>query len=334
LFNFFLTGEKINEFTISTTTQCFNPITSEWCLDILSAFGIPSDIFGKSTPPGTGLGPLLPSVAQQAALPPVQVVASAGHDTACAFAAVPSLEEDAIFISSGTWSLMGIEVDSPIISSESLEIGMSNEGGVENKIRFLKNMSGMWLIQECLRKWNQQGTQFSYEELTQMAEIAQAHTSLVLPTDQRFMSPQDMPAAIQAFCQETGQNLPTDTGAVIRCILESLALEYRKVVGQIEGITGRHYSTIHIVGGGSKNALLNQFVADATGRNVFAGPVEATVLGNILVQMLGMGDIQSLNEGRKLILNSFDIKTYEPKDQNSWDEAYARYEALESRSTG
>lgn len=328
LFNFFLTGQKVNEFTISTTTQCYNPKEQKWCSDLLTTFGIPAEIFGEITAPGTVLGELQPKVAQKISLPSVPVVASAGHDTACAVAAVPSIGDDYIYISSGTWSLMGIELDHPIITPESLKAGLSNEGGVENKIRFLKNISGLWAVQECRRQWNRSGKKYSYDDLIQLAAKTPAFTSLIQPNDNRFFAPNDMVAAIQAFCRETGQTMPVDKGAIIRTVLESLALEYRRVAEQIEHITGKYFPTIHIIGGGAKNTLLNQFVANATGRRVFAGPVEATVIGNILVQAIAMRVISSLAEGRNIIRNSFDVKVYEPTNQDAWSEAYARYKAL------
>jgi rhamnulokinase len=328
LFNFFLTGQKVNEFTISTTTQCYNPKEQKWCSDLLTTFGIPTEIFGEITAPGTVLGALQPKVAQKISLPSVPVVASAGHDTACAVAAVPSLGDDYIYISSGTWSLMGVELDHPIITPESLKAGLSNEGGVENKIRFLKNISGLWAVQECRRQWNRSSKKYSYDDLIQLAAKAPAFTSLIQPNDNRFFAPNDMVAAIQAFCRETGQTMPVDKGAIIRTVLESLALEYRRVAEQIDRITGKYFPTIHIIGGGAKNTLLNQFVADATGRRVFAGPVEATVIGNILVQAIAMGAISSLAEGRKIVRDSFDVKVYKPANQDAWDEAYARYKKL------
>jgi len=328
LFNFFLTGQKVNEFTVSTTTQCYNPNEQKWCLDLLTVFGIPTEIFGKITAPGTVLGALLPKVAQRISMPSTPVVAVAGHDTACAVAAVPSLGDDHIYISSGTWSLMGIELDHPIITPESLAAGLANEGGVENKIRFLKNISGLWAVQECRRLWNSSGKKYSYDDLTELAAKASAFTSLILPNDNRFFAPNNMPAEIQAYCQETGQKPPMDKGAITRTILESLALEYRRMVEQIERITGKNFPTIHIIGGGAKNTLLNQFVANATGRTVLAGPTEASVIGNILVQAIAKGEIPSLAEGRKIVRESFDIKAYEPANQDAWDEAYARYEIL------
>ena len=328
LFNFFLTGQKYNEFTISSTTQCINPNTNQWDLDLISTFGIPTQIFGKIIQPGTILGEIRPSLSQRLSLAQLPVVASAGHDTASAVAAVPASQSDYIYISSGTWSLMGIEIDKPLINDDSLEAGLSNEGGVENKIRFLKNISGLWFLQECRRIWNLQGATFSYDDLTELAKSAKSFQSLIAVNDKRFMAPADMPTEIQSFCKETSQPIPSDKAAIIRCILESLALEYRRVAEQIDQITGKYFPIIHIFGGGSKNRLLNQFAADATGRTVLSGPVEATVIGNSLVQAIAVGEIASLSEGRSVVHDSFDIVEYEPNQSNTWDEAYFRYLAI------
>lgn len=325
LFNFFLTGQKFNEFTISSTTQCLNPNTNQWDLDLISAFGIPTQIFGKIIQPGTILGEIRPSIAQSLSIPQLLVIASAGHDTASAVAAVPASESNYIYISSGTWSLMGIELNKPLINDESLKASLSNEGGVENKIRFLKNISGLWFLQECRRIWNLQGATFSYDDLIELAKSATPFKSLIAVNDKRFMSPTDMPTEINSFCKETAQPIPSDKAAMIRCILESLALEYRRVADQIDKVAGTHFPIIHIFGGGSKNSLLNQFTADATGRIVLAGPEEATVIGNTLVQAIAVGEIASLSEGRSIVRNSFEIVEYEPNQSDGWQEAYSRY---------
>jgi len=325
LFNFFLTGQKYNEFTISSTSQCINPNSNQWDPELISAFGIPTQIFGTIIQPGTILGKIRPPITQRLSLSQLPVVASSGHDTASAVAAVPASQSDYIYISSGTWSLMGIELNKPLINDESLNAGLSNEGGVENKIRFLKNISGLWLLQECRRIWNLQGVTFSYDDLTELAKSAKPFKSLIAVNDKRFMSPTDMSTEIQSFCKETSQPIPGDKATIIRCILESLALEYRRVAEQIDQVVGKYFSVIHIIGGGSKNTLLNQFAADATGRIVLAGPVEATVIGNTLVQAIAVGEITSLSEGRSVVRNSFEIVEYEPKHSDAWDEAYFRY---------
>jgi rhamnulokinase len=253
LFNFFLTGVKANEFTISTTTQCYNPVERGWACNLLTALGIPTHIFGNIVDPGTVLGTLRASLAEELGLLGTFVIASAGHDTASAIAAVPAFAADYIYLSSGTWSLMGVELDEPMITAESLNSDLTNEGGVGNKIRFLKNITGLWLVQECRRVWAQQGSKYSYAELTNIASDASAFGPLIVPGDSKFIAPDDMPAAIQDYCRETGQAVPESRGAIIRCALESLALEYRWVAEQIDRLTGKRYPIIHIIGGGTQN---------------------------------------------------------------------------------
>lgn len=328
LFNFFLTGVKFNEFSNATTTQCFNPVTKNWALELLAALGIPTQIFGQIVPPASVLGNLRPSIAAELGLAEISVVASAGHDTASAVAAVPASTDDYIYLSSGTWSLIGVELAEPLINVESLAANMTNEGGVGGKIRFLKNIVGLWMVQECRRQWASQGTKYSYVDLTQMAAAAPAFGPLVDPGNNRFLAPEDMVVAIQTYCQETGQIVPTEKGAILRCSLESLALEYRWVAEQIDHLTGKKHPVIHIIGGGAQNKLLNQFAANATGRTVIAGPVEATAIGNILVQAIAMGEIASLAEGREIVCNSFEVETYEPQEVSTWGEAYQRYTRL------
>ena len=327
LFNFFLTGNKANEFTISSTTQCYNPIKKIWDFEMLTQLGIPSKIFGEIVKPGTLLGKLHPSIAQEIGYS-TSVISSAGHDTACAIAAVPAADGDFIYLSSGTWSLMGVLLDQPIINTDSMAAEMTNEGGVDGKIRFLKNIVGLWLVQECRRQWKREGQEYSYDDLTKMAEKVPPFASLIVPGESRFLSPKNMQNEIQTYCHESDQPVPESKGAIIRTVLESLALEYRWVAEQIDRLTGKSYPLIHIIGGGTQNKLLNQFAANATGRNVIAGPVEATAIGNILIQSIAMGDITSLAEGRAIVRNSFEVESYEPTDLSAWDEAYSRYKKL------
>jgi len=328
LFNFWLTGRKASEFTIATTSQCYDPRAGDWARDMLARLGIPSHIFGPILQPGTVLDTLRASVAKETGSPTVPVIASAGHDTASAVAAVPAAESDYIYLSSGTWSLMGVELDEPIINEHSLAYDLTNEGGVGGSFRFLKNIMGLWLVQECRRQWARGGESLSYAELTEMAIQAPAFGPLIDLQDQRFLPPGNMPARIQNFCRETGQPVPEGKGPIVRCALESLALEYRWVAERLDELVGRRLPTVHIFGGGSQNRLLNQLAADATGRTVVAGPVEATAIGNVLVQALGLGHLTSLAEGRALVRRSFDLETYEPRDTAAWDEAYARYLSL------
>jgi rhamnulokinase len=271
------------------------------------------------------LGPLHPSVAAEVGARSLQVIASAGHDTASAVAAVPAETPDHVFLSSGTWSLMGVEVDRPIINDRSLAHNFTNEGGVGHTFRFLKNIMGLWLVQECRRSWSAAGGTLTYDQLTELAAQAPAFGPVVDPGDHRFLAPGDMPQRIQAFCRETGQAVPDGKGQIVRSALESLAMEYRWTAERLDELAGRPLPEIHIFGGGSKNRLLNQLTADVTGRTVVAGPVEATAIGNILVQALALGLIHNLSEGRQLVRRSFDLQIYEPQNRTGWDEAYARY---------
>jgi rhamnulokinase len=328
LFNFWLTGRKANEFTIATTTQCYDPRNGRWARGMLDEMGIPNHIFGDIIPPGTVLDTLRPSLTEETGCQQIPVVAPATHDTGSAVAAVPAQSDDYIYLSSGTWSLMGVEVKKPIISAKSLEYNITNEGGVEGTFRLLKNIMGLWLVQECRREWSRTGEEYSYETLTRSAAEAPPFVALVLPGDARFLPPGDMPRRIQRFCRETGQIVPQTTGEIVRCVLESLALEYRRVAECLDELVGRRLSIVHIIGGGSQNWLLNQFAADATGRTVVAGPVEATAIGNVLVQGLALGHISSLAEGRELVRRSFELTTFVPRDTAAWDDAYQRYLAL------
>jgi rhamnulokinase len=292
---------------------------------LLERLGIPTHIFPEIVPPGTILGELLPWVANEIGMDGLRVVAPACHDTGCAVAAVPAAGSNFVYISSGTWSLMGAELLEPIINEQSLTSNFTNEGGVGGTFRFLKNIAGLWLLQECRRTWARQGEKLSYDDLTQMATEADPLQSIVDSDYGEFLKPGDMPARIRAFCQMTDQPVPQSKGAVVRCALESLALKYRWGLERLEEILGHRLEPIHIVGGGAQNYLLNQFTADATGRQVVTGPVEATATGNIITQAMALGHIASLEEGRQVVRNSFDVVTYEPTSQSKWEEAYGRF---------
>jgi rhamnulokinase len=348
LFNFWLSGRKASEFTIVTTSQCYDPRAGGWARGMIERLGIPAHIFGEIVSPGTILDNLRSSVAAETGCPAIPVVASACHDTASAVAAVPAMstaeghllsggegpttEAGHIYISSGTWSLMGVETSEPIITEKSLAYDFTNEGGVGGTFRFLKNIMGLWLVQECRREWARAGKDHSYDELTQLAEAAPAFGSLVVPSDNRFLSPGDMPSRIQDYCRETGKPVPETKGAIVRCALESLALEYRWVAERLDEIVSRPLPAIHIFGGGSRNILLNQFTADATGRTVITGPVEATAIGNVLVQAIALGYVTGSAEGRALVRRSFEVKVYEPHNAGAWDAAYERYLKLKGKS--
>jgi rhamnulokinase len=290
---------------------------------VLESLSIPTHIFPEVVLPGTVLGDLLPQVAEEVGAS-VPVIAPACHDTGSAVAAVPAAGADFAYISSGTWSLMGAELTEPVINADSLAYNFTNEGGVGGTFRFLKNIMGLWLVQESRRTWAGQGESLSYGELTQMAAEAEPLRAILDPDDGDFLKPGDMPARIRAFCRRTGQPVPESKGAVVRCALESLALKYRLTLERLEEMLGRRLEPIHIIGGGTQNRLLNQFAADATGRRVVTGPIEATAIGNVLVQMMALGHIGSIKEGRRIVRTSFDVETYEPQGGDEWEEAYGR----------
>ena len=317
LFNYWLTGVARSETTIASTTQFFNPATMTWAADLLRRLDLPDQILAELVPPGTLLGKMLDS-------PHAPVYATAGHDTAAAVAAVPAASGDNwCYISSGTWSLMGLELDRPVINAQSLTANYTNEVGVSGKIRFLKNIAGLWLLQECRKAWMLEGREYNYEHLTRLASEARPFSAAIDPD--AFLEPGGMPEKIVAWCRSKGQTPPSTDGEFARAILESLALRYRNVVENLETLTGRKIEVIHIVGGGSRNALLNQFVADCTGRRVVAGPSEATAIGNILVQAMGAGELANLDEARAVVRNSFELTTVEPHPSTAWEQAYQRY---------
>ena len=328
LFNFWLTGRKVSEFSIATTTQFYDPRKKGWATGMLDQLGLPSSILCEIVPPGTVLGDLLPEVAHELAIPAIPIIAPACHDTGSAVAAVPARGKDYAYISSGTWSLMGVEVDEPVITEQSLAYNFTNEGGVCDTIRLLKNIMGLWLVQECRREWEREGQSYDYAALTKMAADAPAFGPVVDVDAHPFLSPGGMPDKIRQFCRDTGQAVPESKGAVLRCALESLALRYRWVLDKLEEMMGRSLETVHIIGGGMQNELLCQFAADAMQRPVVAGPIEATAMGNVLMQALAMGEIASLDEGREIVRNSFDVRTYDPGDGAPWEEAYGRYLSL------
>jgi rhamnulokinase len=328
LFNFWLTGRKANEFSIATTTQFYDPRARTWANDLLRRLELPTSMLGEIVAPGTVIGELLPGVAEELVIDPLPVIAPACHDTGSAVAAVPAQERDYAYISSGTWSLMGVEVDEPVITPQSLAYNFTNEGGVCDTFRLLKNIMGLWLVQECRREWARGGETYGYAELTEMAAQAAAFGPIIDVDAHRFLAPGDMPGKIRAYCQETGQAVPESKGEVLRCALESLALRYRWVLERLEEMMGRTIKVVHIIGGGMQNELLCQFGADAMQRPVVAGPIEATAMGNILMQALALGHIGSLEEGRAVVRRSFEVRTYEPADAEPWEEAYDRYLGL------
>ncbi len=333
LFNYWLTGRMVSEFSIATTTQCYDPREEDWARPMLERLGIPAHIFPEIVPPGTVLGDLSPAVARDAGLGSVPVVAPACHDTGSAVAAVPAEGSGFAWISSGTWSIIGAELSQPVINEQSLAFNLTNEGGAHGTFRFCKNVMGLWLVQECRRTWARQGEEFSYDELTHMAAEAEPFLAVIDPDHGEFFKPGDMPARMRAFCQMTNQPVPESKGAIIRCALEGIALKYRQVLKRVEEILGRRLDPLYIVGGGTQNQLLSQFTADAIGRQVITGPIEATATGNIIVQAMALGHLASLEEGRAVVRNSFDVTSFEPISQPGWDDAYGRLLAVIEQSS-
>jgi rhamnulokinase len=329
LFNYWLCGEQVTELSIASTSQFYDPMKKRWATELFAKLGLPEKILGDIVPPGTLLGALLPHVAEAAGLESATpVYATCGHDTASAVAAVPATGGDWCYISSGTWSLMGVELREPIINEGSLRLNFTNEIGANGTIRFLKNIAGLWLLQECRRAWALEGREYSYAEMAELASSARPFPAVISPD--AFMEPGGMPGKIAAFCRAHGEPVPQNPAEMCRAILESLALRYRQVLESLESLLGRRLKVIHIVGGGSRNQVLNQFVADATGRPVMAGPAEATALGNVLVQAIGSGELSGLEEARRMIACSFALTMVEPRPQADWDAAYERFCRLES----
>ncbi len=324
LFNLWLTGRKVCEFTNATTTQFYDPLQKCWSEEICNALDLPYHLLPEIVQPGTQLGTLLPTVSDETGLRETPVIAPGCHDTASAVAAVPARNENWAYISSGTWSLMGIEVPSPIISHQVLSLNFTNEGGVANTFRFLKNIMGLWLLQECRRTWRRD-CEMSYDQLMELAAGAQPFKSLIEPDDETFLNAGDMPSRIIDYCKRTGQASLGDEGEIVRCILESLALKYRWVSEKLELVGGKPIDVIHIVGGGAQNRMLCQFTANATGAPVVAGPTEATAVGNIMVQAFATGLVDSISDAREIINRSFEVVTYEPGDLERWDSAYERF---------
>ncbi|WP_258358772.1 rhamnulokinase [Moorella sulfitireducens] len=330
LFNFFFTGIKAGEFTNATTTQMYNPRTGTWATDMLAKLDLPVNLLPEVNPPGTIIGPLLPRVARETETGAIPVIAPGSHDTASAVAAVPAAGPDYMYISCGTWSLVGTEVKEPVINEQTLRLNFTNEGGVGGTFRLLKNVTGLWLVQECRRTWARRGENLSYSELTAMAREARPLVAVVDPDHPSFLNPEDMPAAIQVYCRETGQPVPGTKGETVRCALESLALKYRWVLEKLEYILGKKLPVVHMVGGGTQNELLCLFTAGATGRPVVAGPVEATAAGNLLVQAMAMGEVKNLAEAREIVRRSFALKTYDPENIDAWEEKYKVLDKLVS----
>lgn len=325
-FNYLLSGVAKAEESLASTSQLFNPRSRTWSGPLIEALGFPARLFPGVIPSGTRLGPLLPEIAHETGLPALEVIASCSHDTGAAVAAVPGSGDDWAYLSSGTWSLMGVECADPVISGASRDLGFTNEMGYGGSVRLLKNIIGLWMVQECRRHWAGAGREHDYSALTAMAAESEPFVSLIDPSDPRFMGPGDMPGKIAQFCVETNQPRPSDPGATVRCVLESLALFYRRTLGQLEQVVGRRIRRLHVVGGGSRNPLLNRFIADALGIPVIAGPAEASAAGNLLIQAIALGNLPSLAAARDVMRNSTRLEIIEPQPAGSWDLAWSRME--------
>lgn len=334
LFNLALTGEQLAEYTVASTSQFMDPWKRTWASDLLDRFEIPRSILPTLVETGTAIGGVRPALAKELGLSGATVIATASHDTASAVVAAPGEGSSWCYISSGTWSLMGAELSSPRVDERTLNDDFTNEGGVAGTIRLLKNIMGLWLVQECRRALQRRHKDMDYGVLTQEAARAPAFGPIIYPDDRRFLRPDDMLDAIQQYCVDSGQQAPESEGSLIRCCLESLALQYRRVLGRLEENVGRPLETIHIVGGGSRNELLCQLTANCCRRTVLAGPVEATAIGNALVQLMGLGDIRGLDEAREIVRESFPTRRYEPVIDARWDAHFELFTRLWRRSNG
>ena len=323
--SYMLTGKEVCEYTIASTSQILNPRTSLLEASLLEAAGVKGDIFPDVQLPGNVIGSLTDALAEETRIGKVDVVAVAGHDTASAVAAVPAENERFAYLSSGTWSLMGIETREPIINSDSFRHNFTNEGGVDGTTRFLKNICGMWILEQCRKEWEREGKNYSYPEIVEMANSAEPFVSFINPDDASFANPQSMLRAIEAFCLRTEQPVPQNDTQIIRTIFESLALRYREVLEILEGMAPFAIDVLHIIGGGSKNRLLNQFTANAIGKRVVAGPSEATAYGNIMMQAVGAGIVGSLAEARAIIRASIETEEFVPQEREIWEAAYKRF---------
>lgn len=327
LLGYMLTGKKFTEYTIASTGALLNAETRDYARDLIAKFTIPEGIFCDIVSPGYNMGGLLPLIEEETGNTGVNVIKVASHDTASAVLSVPATDEDFLYISSGTWSLMGIESKTPVINEISEKFELTNEGGVDGTIRVLKNIMGLWIEQESRRQWTREGTKYSFDDLSRMALESKPFQCFIDPDDQLFATAGNMPKRIREYCKKTGQHVPETVGEIVRCIFESLALRYRSTAEKLEKLTGRTYPTINIVGGGTKEKMLSQFTADASHKTVCAGPVEATTLGNIAMQCIASGEIKDIWEARRIIRASFDIEEYTPNAEtaSAWDEAYARF---------
>ena len=325
LFNYWLTGNAVCEFTNATTTQMVDPVKRAWATGLMQSLELPAHLPAPIVEPGSIIGTLLPGIAAHNFLAGTHVIAPACHDTGSAVAAI-SARDDTAFLSSGTWSLLGTELDSPVITSDALRMNFTNEGGVNGTTRLLKNVMGLWMLQGCRQSWAAQGQSFDYRELIELAARETSFCHLIDPDDESFLRPQNMLTAIDKFCTRTHQPVPREPGTYVRSVLESLALKYRLVLRNLEHVSGKRIGQIRVIGGGSKNRLLNQLTADATGKRVLAGPAEATALGNVAIQILATGGAASLQEVRAIVDRSFPTEVFDPIETDKWDQHADRFE--------
>lgn len=323
--NYLFTGVKKSEFSIASTSQMLIPGTCNWNIELVEKAGIPSHILPDLVLPGTVLGNIQPEIALETSSESIPVVAVAAHDTGSAIVSVPGLENNFVYLSSGTWSIMGLESSRPIISDHTRQLNFTNEGGVEGTIRFLKNIMGMWLIQEVQRIWEGEGAKYTWPQMVELARRSEPFKFLINPDDNLFLNPRDMTQAVRDYCYQTAQGTPHSHGETIRCIYDSLALKYKYTLEQIREVSNQPIEVIHIIGGGANNDFLNQLTADATGLQVIAGPTEATAIGNILIQAKAMGYVKSVREIRQIVADSFDLVKYYPTNELNWTETYQRY---------
>ena len=323
-----LTGRMVTEYTIASTSHFLDPVCRQLDPGLLAAVGVPAERFAPLVQPGTVAGVLKPEIAEACGLPQIPVISVAGHDTASAVAAVPAKTPRFAYLSSGTWSLMGVETSMPILCSEAAGADITNEGGIFGTTRFLKNITGMWIVENLLREWAEQGTRYTYDDLPGLSDRTEPFAIFIDPDDPSFAHPASMNSAIEAFCDRTGQARPASHAACIRTVFESLAMRYQEVLQQIVRISGTPVDVLHIIGGGSKNRLLNRFTANATGKTVVAGPAEATAVGNVLMQAYAAGLVKDSHEMRALVAASFQTETYTPGDTTAWHKGYHKYQTL------
>lgn len=328
LMGYLLTGEIYSEMSIASTSQLVDAKTKTWSDKVIAALGLPREIFPKIIPSGTSVGKLTDELCDELCIPPCSVTAVCGHDTQCACAAVPATEDDFIFISCGTWSLFGTELNEPVLTARSAELNCSNETGFGNKTTFLKNIIGLWFIQETRRHLRKQGEEYSFAELEKLAAESKPFMSFIDPDAPEFVPPGDIPQRVKDYCKRTGQHVPENLGEVMRCIYESLAMKYRQSLDEIRECTGKDYSTIYMVGGGIKDKFLCKLAASSCGCTVSAGPVEATAYGNAAIQLISMGVIKDIKAAREIIAHSEEIKLYLPENTEEWNTAYARYKSI------